>query len=156
MMGWIGQYEAGRGEAVRLARDRAASVAAVVPKKMRPAVIGQHQNSMGAPPGLSLHHDPIETGNSTRFQRRRRTRKAHHLDAHRGPTVTMNAAPLCRRPLGCLKTSLRQARQQKVLFGRTMATATETPAQSTPGSGALPDHNFCKPPPRSTDARFGH
>ncbi|KAK1835174.1 translation protein SH3-like domain-containing protein [Podospora conica] len=55
----------------------------------------------------------------------------------------MNAAPLCRRPLGCLKTSLRQAGRQTAVLGRTMATATETPAaERTPGSSVLPDHNF--------------
>ncbi|KAK1769266.1 translation protein SH3-like domain-containing protein [Phialemonium atrogriseum] len=53
----------------------------------------------------------------------------------------MNLTPFTRRPLGCLKTSLRQARQQRLLFRRTLATAAEstTPAHTPP---ALPDHNF--------------
>lgn len=54
----------------------------------------------------------------------------------------MNLAPFSRRPLGCLKTSLRRARQQRVLFRRTLATAAGPSKQSAPS--ALPDHNFCK------------
>ncbi|KAH8910248.1 hypothetical protein BR93DRAFT_976403 [Coniochaeta sp. PMI_546] len=56
----------------------------------------------------------------------------------------MNAAPLSRRPLACLKNNLRHVRQQRVLLSRTMATATE-PTSTTPGSSTsspLPDHNF--------------
>ncbi|KAK0748728.1 translation protein SH3-like domain-containing protein [Apiosordaria backusii] len=50
----------------------------------------------------------------------------------------MNAAPLARRPLSCLKSGLRQARQQKI-FSRSMATrAAATP--KTPSQ--VPDHNF--------------
>ncbi|KAK3356947.1 translation protein SH3-like domain-containing protein [Lasiosphaeria hispida] len=54
----------------------------------------------------------------------------------------MNATPLSRRPLGCLKTSLRHVRQQKVLFSRSMATAVAAKAQQKPSPDALPDHNF--------------
>ncbi|KAK3375471.1 translation protein SH3-like domain-containing protein [Podospora didyma] len=50
----------------------------------------------------------------------------------------MNATPMARRPLGCLKASLRQARQQRV-FCRQLATAT---IASQASMGALPDHNF--------------
>ena len=53
----------------------------------------------------------------------------------------MSTALLCRRPLGCLKVSMRQTRQQKLFFCRAMATATGT--ENKPGSGVLPDHNFC-------------
>ncbi|KAK0646405.1 translation protein SH3-like domain-containing protein [Cercophora newfieldiana] len=53
----------------------------------------------------------------------------------------MNVAPLSRRPLGCLKTALRQSRQQNALVCRSMATATAT-SQSAPGLARLPDHNF--------------
>ncbi|KAK4447019.1 translation protein SH3-like domain-containing protein [Podospora aff. communis PSN243] len=53
----------------------------------------------------------------------------------------MNAAPISRRPLGCLKTALRQSRQQQALLCRSMATATATAtSQKTPRR--LPDHNF--------------
>ncbi|KAK3985512.1 translation protein SH3-like domain-containing protein, partial [Cladorrhinum sp. PSN332] len=58
----------------------------------------------------------------------------------------MNAAPLARRPLGCLKTSLRQARQQKI-FSRQMATAAES--TSSPSS-VLPPLNFHKVVDRRT------
>ncbi|KAK3682670.1 translation protein SH3-like domain-containing protein [Podospora appendiculata] len=57
----------------------------------------------------------------------------------------MNAAPLARRPLGCLKASLRQARQQRTtaaapaaFLARQLSTVTPTVA----GTGALPEHNF--------------
>ncbi|KAK4169329.1 translation protein SH3-like domain-containing protein [Cladorrhinum sp. PSN259] len=59
----------------------------------------------------------------------------------------MNVAPLVRRPLGCLKTSLHQARQQK-LFTRQMATAVES-SPSSPSSG-LPPLNFHKVVDRRT------
>ncbi|KAH8894941.1 hypothetical protein GQ53DRAFT_804550 [Thozetella sp. PMI_491] len=49
----------------------------------------------------------------------------------------MNTAALSKRPLGCLKTSLRRARQQKQC--RFLATAATTASPSPP---ALPDHNF--------------
>ncbi|KAK0669658.1 translation protein SH3-like domain-containing protein [Cercophora samala] len=54
----------------------------------------------------------------------------------------MNVAPLARRPLGCLKTTLRQARQHKI-FSRSMATevqATTSTPKSPPSQG--PDQNF--------------
>ncbi|KAK0711645.1 translation protein SH3-like domain-containing protein, partial [Lasiosphaeris hirsuta] len=54
----------------------------------------------------------------------------------------MNATPLSRRPLGYLKASLRQVRQQKVLFNRSMATAVATKGKQKPSPDAVPDHNF--------------
>lgn len=56
----------------------------------------------------------------------------------------MNAAPLVRRPLGCLKASLRQTRQQKT-FARHMATeAVQAQTQTTPAtSRSPPQHDFC-------------
>ncbi|OIW34051.1 hypothetical protein CONLIGDRAFT_568756 [Coniochaeta ligniaria NRRL 30616] len=64
----------------------------------------------------------------------------------------MNAAPLSRRPLACLKNTLRHVRQQRVLFPRTMATATE-PTSTTPSSASspLPDHNFFTVKDRKTN-----
>ncbi|KAK4202684.1 translation protein SH3-like domain-containing protein [Triangularia verruculosa] len=50
----------------------------------------------------------------------------------------MNVAPLARRPLVCLKSAVRQARQQKI-FSRSMAT--EVQATSKPPSRS-PDRNF--------------
>lgn len=49
----------------------------------------------------------------------------------------MAVAPFCRRSLGCLKISLRQARRQDTTLHRSIAT------QSKPAPGALLDHNFC-------------
>ncbi|KAK3332469.1 translation protein SH3-like domain-containing protein [Cercophora scortea] len=52
----------------------------------------------------------------------------------------MNAAPLARRPLGCLKASLRQARQQRAPAFLARQLSTVTP--KVPSTGALPEHNF--------------
>ncbi|KAL1857390.1 hypothetical protein VTK73DRAFT_8097 [Phialemonium thermophilum] len=52
----------------------------------------------------------------------------------------MNLAPLSRRPLGCLKMSLRQARLDRLLFRRMLATASS--AESTTSSSPLPEHSF--------------
>ncbi|KAL2164673.1 hypothetical protein VTH06DRAFT_3890 [Thermothelomyces fergusii] len=66
----------------------------------------------------------------------------------------MNAASLARRPLGCLKASLRQVRQQKMVFARCMATETAqaqmttTPAAAAAAAAATtvaplaPEHGF--------------
>ncbi len=59
-----------------------------------------------------------------------------------GHTTAMNATTLSRRPLGCLKATFRQIRQQKECR-RLMATA--APAASASTTSALKDHNFCKP-----------
>ncbi|KAL2141943.1 hypothetical protein VTI28DRAFT_1778 [Corynascus sepedonium] len=50
----------------------------------------------------------------------------------------MNVTPLTRRPLGCLKATLRQARQQKMVFARHMATETAQARTPLPP----PEHNF--------------
>ncbi|KAL2181834.1 mitochondrial 54S ribosomal protein bL19m [Thermothelomyces heterothallicus CBS 202.75] len=57
----------------------------------------------------------------------------------------MNVAPLARRPLGCLKASLRQARQQKMVFARCMATETaqaQTTSTPPPTPPSAPEHGF--------------
>lgn len=59
--------------------------------------------------------------------------------------LTMNVTPLGRRPLGCLKTSLRRARQHRTVLVRSMATET-TSAGSPAARGSAPEHGFCKPP----------
>ncbi|KAB5558489.1 translation protein SH3-like domain-containing protein [Coniochaeta sp. 2T2.1] len=72
----------------------------------------------------------------------------------------MNVAPMSRRSLACLKNTMRHARQQRVLFPRTMATATE-PTTSTPpppasGASLLPSHNFFTvPDPKTKRIRTG-
>ncbi|KAK3301977.1 translation protein SH3-like domain-containing protein [Chaetomium strumarium] len=53
----------------------------------------------------------------------------------------MNVAPLARRPLGCLKASLRRTRHQKMLFTRHMATEV-TAAIQTSKPRPPPKHNF--------------
>ncbi|KAK1751806.1 translation protein SH3-like domain-containing protein [Echria macrotheca] len=50
----------------------------------------------------------------------------------------MNVAPLSGRPLACLKTSVRRARQQKAFLCRSMATGSQ--GRASPSS--LPDYNF--------------
>ncbi|KAL2136315.1 hypothetical protein VTI74DRAFT_4349 [Chaetomium olivicolor] len=57
----------------------------------------------------------------------------------------MNVAPLVRRPLGCLKASLRQARQQKIIT-RHMATEAATASQPT----QPPEHGFFRLTDRKT------
>ncbi|KAK3322470.1 translation protein SH3-like domain-containing protein [Apodospora peruviana] len=57
----------------------------------------------------------------------------------------MNTALLVRRPLGCLKASLRQTRQQNRVFpNRHMATATATASKRgpIPSGVSIDDHNF--------------
>ncbi|KAK4040894.1 translation protein SH3-like domain-containing protein [Parachaetomium inaequale] len=61
----------------------------------------------------------------------------------------MNAAPLARRPLGCLKASLRQTRQQKMLFTRHMATEAAQ-AQTTTTPLPPPQHDFFRLNDRKT------
>ncbi|KAK4172049.1 translation protein SH3-like domain-containing protein [Triangularia setosa] len=54
----------------------------------------------------------------------------------------MNVTPLARRPLSCLKSSLRQARQQKI-FSRSMVTEVQAAAAATPKTPSQsPDQNF--------------
>jgi len=65
------------------------------------------------------------------------------------PAYQMNVAPLARRPLGCLKASLRQARQQKLLV-RSMATEASTSSQQTENVASPPvlvQPGFREPPP---------
>ncbi|KAK0621142.1 translation protein SH3-like domain-containing protein [Bombardia bombarda] len=54
----------------------------------------------------------------------------------------MNTAPHSLRPLGCLKAGLRQARQQRALLCRQMATTTSSTISSS--SQTAPDHGFYK------------
>ncbi|KAK3296137.1 translation protein SH3-like domain-containing protein [Chaetomium fimeti] len=61
----------------------------------------------------------------------------------------MNAAPLARRPLGCLKASLRRTRQQKSMFTRHMASeAVQTTTTRTPQPP--PQHGFFRLDDRKT------
>ncbi|KAG7290399.1 hypothetical protein NEMBOFW57_000399 [Staphylotrichum longicolle] len=53
----------------------------------------------------------------------------------------MNAAPLARRPLGCLKASLRQTRQQRMLI-RHMATEAVQAESQTTTPRPPPQHDF--------------
>ncbi|KAK3901400.1 translation protein SH3-like domain-containing protein [Staphylotrichum tortipilum] len=66
----------------------------------------------------------------------------------------MNAAPLARRPLACLKAGLRQTRQHR-LFARQLATeATTTPTETTEAAATTPraplQHDFFKLNDRKT------
>ncbi|TPX18535.1 uncharacterized protein E0L32_011573 [Thyridium curvatum] len=62
----------------------------------------------------------------------------------------MNAAPIRRQPLGCLKTVLRQTRQQRQ-FLRSYASAAETPS-TTKSSALLPSHTFHSIPSKKNTA----
>lgn len=58
-----------------------------------------------------------------------------------GPSETiMNVAPLVRRPLGCLKATLRQTRHQRLLVRQMATEASQTASEQRP-----PELNFCKP-----------
>ncbi|GAB1320688.1 hypothetical protein MFIFM68171_10898 [Madurella fahalii] len=61
----------------------------------------------------------------------------------------MNVMPLARRPLGCLKTSLRRARQQKTILVRSMATETASP-DSPAATASAPEHGFFRLTDRKT------
>ncbi|KAH6661087.1 translation protein SH3-like domain-containing protein [Truncatella angustata] len=50
----------------------------------------------------------------------------------------MNCSAAVRRPLGPVKTLLRQSRQQRVLFRRSMATETVTPTTDAAAAGSIP------------------
>ena len=55
----------------------------------------------------------------------------------------MNVAPLVRRPLGCLKASLRRTRQQKSMFTRHMASEAAQTTTTTATKTPPPEHGFC-------------